>query len=47
MRAPRPRRLICVYGSVTGKAESIAQQIVDTAPRKGFQVPIMGAWVSV
>jgi len=33
------RRIVCVYGSVTGKAESIAEQLVDTAKSKGVQVP--------
>ena len=34
------RRIVCVYGSVTGKAESIAEQLVDTAKSKGVQVPL-------
>ena len=34
------RRIVCVYGSVTGKAESIAEQLVDTARSKGVQVPL-------
>ena len=31
--------LLCLYGSVTGKAESIATQVA-----KGFSVHALGAW---
>ena len=34
----RDQRILCVYGTVTGKAESIAQQIALTAECKGVQV---------
>ena len=34
------RRIMCVYGSVTGKAQSIAEQIVQTAETKGTKVRI-------
>ena len=36
------RRIVCVYGSVTGKAESIAEQLVDTA--KSNRVQVLGEY---
>jgi sulfite reductase alpha subunit-like flavoprotein len=34
------RRIVCVYGSVTGKAESIAEQLVDSAKSNGIQMEL-------
>ena len=30
--------LMCLYGSVTGKAESVAEQIVELGQSKGVEV---------
>ncbi len=31
-------QITCVYGSVTGKAQSIAEQIVEAGSREGIKV---------
>lgn len=38
--APSCRKMSCVFGSVTGKAQSIAEQIVDTASSKGIKIDL-------
>ena len=36
----KPKRFLLLYGSVTGKAQSIAELIADLAAKKGFDADL-------